>query len=256
MFLAYGHPEGGRQGESLYRRLVPSTTRMPSHQRPPRKSGQRSETSITLRRQQSRMETNSFEDCGQERRLLSVHHYYGESEMKGDVHNLPACPLHNGRFYRQMQQMIRDLVPGRDIKLAVNGWNTSLPLPQQHSMESALYAARLMNVFERSGDLVQGKAVPTFDAVVSRSMDRRQIYIKAVNTDPSNAITTKVSVAGSSVSRQARVETLNSDSLSTSNDFSQPDSVHVSTRQIETGPAFMVTFPEHSVSVITLEVER
>jgi alpha-N-arabinofuranosidase len=245
---------------------------------------------------------------------LAVHHYYGESEMKGDALNLWAHPLHYERFYRQMQQMIRELVPGRDVKLAINEWNTSLPLPQQHSMESALYAARLMNVFERSGDLVrmsavsdmvngwsggviqasrhalfvtptylvnelyashlgeerllsalegpafdstlEGKSVPTLDAVVSRSGDGRQIFIKAANTDPANAIVTKVSLAGSSVSRQARVETLNSDSLTTSNDFSQPDSVRVSDRQIEVGRAFTVTFPAHSVSVITLEVER
>jgi alpha-L-arabinofuranosidase len=245
---------------------------------------------------------------------LAVHHYYGESEMKGDVHNLWAHPLHYERFYRQMQQMIRELVPGRDIKLAVNEWNTSLPLPQQHSMESALYAARLMNVFERSGDLVQmsavsdmvngwsggviqasrhavfvtptylvnelyashlggerlystldgptfdstleGQFVPTLDAFVSRSRDGRQIYIKAVNADTANAITTKVSLAGSSVSGQARIETLNSGGLITSNDFSQPDSVHVSTRQVGAGRKFVVTLPAHSVSVITLEVER
>jgi alpha-N-arabinofuranosidase len=244
---------------------------------------------------------------------LSVHHYYGESEMKGDAHNLWAHPLHYERFYRQMQQMIRELAPGRDIKLAVNEWNTSLPLPRQHSMESALYAARLMNVFERSGDLVQmtavsdmvngwtggiiqasrhavfvtptylvnelyashlgrerlsstlegpafdsslqGKAIPNIDAVVSRSMNGRQIFIKAVNTDPANAITTKVSLAGGSVSRQARIETLNSDGLMRSNDFSHPDSVHVSTTPIAAGQTFAITLPEHSVSVITLEVE-
>jgi alpha-N-arabinofuranosidase len=244
---------------------------------------------------------------------LSVHQYYGASKMKDDVHNLLARPLHYERFYRQMQQMIRDLVPGRDIKLDVNEWNTSLPLPQQHAMESALYAARLMNVFERSGDLVQmtavsdmvngwsggviqasrhavfvtptylvnqlyashlgrerlssalqgpafdstleGKAVPTIDAVASRSIDGRKIFIKAVNADPANAITTKVSISGSSVSPHARIEILNSDGLMTSNDFSHPDSVHVSTSQIEAGRAFMVTLPEHSVSVITLEIE-
>jgi alpha-N-arabinofuranosidase len=244
---------------------------------------------------------------------LAVHHYYGEREMKEDAHNLWAHPLHYERFYRQMQQMIRDLVPGRDIKLAINEWNTSLPLPRQHSMESALYAARLMNVFERSGDLVQmsavsdmvngwpggiiqasrhgvfvtptylvnelyashlgrqrlsstldgpafdstleGKAIPTIDAVVSRSIDGKQIFIKAVNTDPANAVTTKVSLADISVSKRARIETLNSDSLTTSNDFSHPDSVHVSTSQLSAGPVFMVTLPQHSVSVITLEVE-
>jgi alpha-N-arabinofuranosidase len=245
---------------------------------------------------------------------LAVHHYYGEREMKGDIHNLSAHPLHYERFYRQMQQMIHDLAPGRDIKLAINEWNTSLPLPRQHSMESALYAARLMNVFERAGDVVQmtavsdmvngwtggviqasrhavfvtptylvnqlyashlgrerlsstlegptfdstfeGTAVPTVDAVVSRSSHGRQIFIKAVNTDPQNAIATRVSFTGISIAKNAKIETLNGDSLTASNDFSHPDSVSVSVRQIEAGQTFAVTLPEHSVSVITLEVSR
>ena len=50
-------------------------------------------------------------------------------------------------------------MPGADIKLVVNEWNSVLPMPRQHSMESALYAARLMNVFERSGDVVAMTAV-------------------------------------------------------------------------------------------------
>lgn len=245
---------------------------------------------------------------------LAVHHYYGEREMKGDIHNLSAHPLRYEGFYRQMQQMIHKLAPGRDIKLAINEWNTSLPLPRQHSMESALYAARLMNVFERSGDLVQmtavsdmvngwsggiiqasrhavfitptflvnqlyashlgrerlsstlegpafdstleGTVVPTVDAVASRSSDGKQIFIKAVNTDPRNVITTKISLTGTSISKNAKIETLNSDSLTTSNDFSHPDSVHMSANQIEAGQSFTVTLPKHSVSVITLEVAR
>ena len=245
---------------------------------------------------------------------LAVHHYYGEPEMKGDIHNLSAHPLRYEGFYRQMQQMIHKLAPGRDIKLAINEWNTSLPLPRQHSMESALYAARLMNVFERSGDLVQmtavsdmvngwsggiiqasrhavfitptflvnqlyashlgrerlsstlegpafdstleGTVVPTVDAVASRSSDGKQIFIKAVNTDPRNVITTKISLTGTSISKNAKIETLNSDSLTTPNDFSHPDSVHMSANQIEAGQSFTVTLPKHSVSVITLEVAR
>lgn len=90
---------------------------------------------------------------------LSVHHYYGPADMKGDVNNLRARPLHYEQFYRQMQRMIRELAPGRDIKLAVNEWNTTFSLPQQHSMQSAVYAGRLMNVFERTGDVVQMSAV-------------------------------------------------------------------------------------------------
>jgi alpha-N-arabinofuranosidase len=90
---------------------------------------------------------------------LAIHHYYGLREMQDDALNLMARPLFYERFYQQVAALWRELVPGREVKLAINEWNTSLPVPRQHSMESALYAARLMNVFERSGDLVQMTAV-------------------------------------------------------------------------------------------------
>jgi len=89
---------------------------------------------------------------------LAVHHYYGSTEMQGDPLNLMAHPLFYERFYKQVQDLIHTAAPGRDIKLSINEWNTALPLPRQHSMESALYAARLMNVFERS-DIVIMTAV-------------------------------------------------------------------------------------------------
>ncbi len=89
---------------------------------------------------------------------LAVHHYYGTEEMKGDVLNLMAHPLHYSDFYKQLATLIHELVPGRDIKLAINEWNTFLPLPEEHSMQSALYAGRLLNVFERS-DVVAMSAV-------------------------------------------------------------------------------------------------
>jgi alpha-N-arabinofuranosidase len=90
---------------------------------------------------------------------LSIHHYYGLREAKGEYANLMARPLFYERFYREMARVLAELAPGRDIRLIINEWNTSLPLPRQHSMESALYGARLMNVFERSGDLVEMTAV-------------------------------------------------------------------------------------------------
>jgi alpha-N-arabinofuranosidase len=107
---------------------------------------------------------------------LAVHHYYGETEMKGDVLNLMAHPLHYGDFYKQLAALLHETVPGRDIKLAINEWNTSLPLPRQHSIESALYAGRLMNVFERS-DMVAMSAVSDMvngwsGGVIQASRDR------------------------------------------------------------------------------------
>lgn len=90
---------------------------------------------------------------------LAIHHYYGRSEMKGDPLNLMARPLFYERFYQQVAALLRELVPNREIKLAINEWGLDLPVARQHSMESALYGARLMNVFERSGDVVGMSAV-------------------------------------------------------------------------------------------------
>jgi alpha-N-arabinofuranosidase len=90
---------------------------------------------------------------------LAVHHYYGfPAEISADPLNLMARPLGYERFYGEMRRLIAELVPNRDVRLAINEWNTTLPMARQHSMESALYAARLMNVFERT-DLVAMSAV-------------------------------------------------------------------------------------------------
>ena len=48
----------------------------------------------------------------------------------------------------------REEAPGRPIRLAINEWGLDLPETRQHSMEAALYGARLMNVFERTSPLV------------------------------------------------------------------------------------------------------
>jgi alpha-N-arabinofuranosidase len=242
---------------------------------------------------------------------LAIHHYYGAREMMGDPLNLMAHPLSYERFYKQLGGLIRDLVPGRTIKLAVNEWNTSSPVPRQHSMESALYAARLMNVFERSdivamsavsdmvngwsGGMVQasgdklfvtptylvnelynrhlgaqritarvssptfdttreGKGVPYLDVVVSRTADGKHIFIKAVNTDPQRALRTSVHIAGAQLSSSAIMETINADSMTSANSFATPNAVSLQQKTIKIGPNFLVDFPQHSVSVITLNV--
>jgi alpha-N-arabinofuranosidase len=90
---------------------------------------------------------------------LAIHHYYGRGDMAGDPLNLMARPLFLERFYGQVEQLLRELAPDRPIKLAINEWGLDLPVERQYSLESALYGARLMNVFERRGDLVEMSAV-------------------------------------------------------------------------------------------------
>jgi alpha-L-arabinofuranosidase len=233
--------------------------------------------------------------------------------MRGDTNSLWGHPLHYERFYRQMQPMIWEFVPSRDIKLAVKKWNTSLPLPRPHSMGSALYAARLPNVFERTGDFVEmsavsdmvngwtgsiiqasryaafvtptelvnmlyasrlgrerlssdllvppfhstpaGKAIPSVDAVGSRLADGAQIFITAVKTDPVRAIRTEMKLDGVHVRQQARIETLNDNKLTATNDFSHPEAAHITSNVLAARPVCTVSLPEHSLSVTTVEVD-
>jgi alpha-N-arabinofuranosidase len=243
---------------------------------------------------------------------LAIHHYYGEQDMHGDLLNLMAHPLHYQRLYRELAQTIGELVPDHPILLAINEWNTSLPLPAQHCMLSALYGARLMNVLERSsivgmsapsdmvngwsGGLIQasrhgvfvtptylvnqlyanhlgryrlsstvesptfdstreGTAVPYLDVVVSRSADGRQIFIKTVNTNFMQSLHTAIRIAGAKPHARARMETVNGPSLTAASSFAAPDAVAVRTSSVEAGENFTVDLPEHSVSVITLEVD-
>jgi alpha-N-arabinofuranosidase len=245
---------------------------------------------------------------------LAIHHYYGRAEMKGDALNLMARPLHYERFYKQVAGLIRELTPNRQIKLAINEWGLDLPEQRQYSMESALYAARLMNVFERSGDLVtmsavsdlvngwpggiiqasrhgvfvspvylvnelynnhlgnkrlgvevesptfessnEGKAVNSLDVVVSRSADMKKIFVKAVNTDWARPLRASVRLQGVDVAEHAEMDTLSANSISASNSFSTPDAVRIKRSRIKAGNSFVVEFPKHSVSVVTLDARK
>ena len=89
---------------------------------------------------------------------LAIHHYYGRHEAGNDLAKLLARPLFFEKFYAEVAQLLRELGLGR-IKLAINEWGLDLPTERQYSIESALYGARLMNVFERSGELVEMSAV-------------------------------------------------------------------------------------------------
>jgi alpha-L-arabinofuranosidase len=244
---------------------------------------------------------------------LAIHHYYGRGDMAGDPLNLMARPLFFERFYGQVEELIREVAPGRPIKLAINEWGLDLPVERQYSLESALYGARLMNVFERRGDLVEmsavsdlvngwpggiiqagrhglfvspiflvnqlysqnrgderlaatvispqfdtskeGRNVPYLDAIATRTADGRKIFIKAVNTSPTSALATTISVQGTFPRARGEIKTVTATSLSASNDFARPDSVFIRNGMVRGGRNFVVTLPKHSVSVITLDLK-
>ena len=98
-------------------------------------------------------------EIGGEIDMLSIHHYYGQDDSPGGRANLMSKPLWYENFYRQARRLIQEMQPGRRITLAINEWATTLPLPRQNTMQAALYGARLMNVFERQGDLIEMSAI-------------------------------------------------------------------------------------------------
>ncbi len=100
-----------------------------------------------------------LEIAGAQIDYLAIHHYYGLKDMQGDQLNLLAHPLAIGQLCVELRKLIEEKAPGRNIKLTINEWNTSLPVPMQHTMWSALYAGRLLNVFERNADIIRSTAV-------------------------------------------------------------------------------------------------
>jgi alpha-N-arabinofuranosidase len=252
--------------------------------------------------------------AGAEIDYLAIHHYYTRNDTAGDPLNLMARPLFFERFYGEVERLIKELAPERAIKLAINEWGLDLPTARQYSMESALYGARLMNVFERRGALVEmsavsdlvngwpggiiqagrhklfvspiylvnrlyaehlgterlttvvvgptfdtskeGRGVPVLDATASRTADGRRIFIKAVNTDPSNALQTTIRVEGATPGARAEVRSVTAPSLGAANDFARPEAVSERRATVRAGRSFTVTLPKHSVSVIILEVAR
>ena len=91
--------------------------------------------------------------------FLAIHHYYGQRDMDGDLGNLTARPLHYETFYGEVAAALKELPADRRPRLAINEWGLDLPEPQQYSILGALYAARLMNVFERRSDVIGMTAV-------------------------------------------------------------------------------------------------
>lgn len=100
-----------------------------------------------------------LEAVGDEIDWLAIHHYRPKPDDPQTFGALMARPLWYERLYGQIRDQIRQAVPDRDVGVALNEWNTTFGIPRQHTMESALYGARLMNVFERQGDLIRMSAV-------------------------------------------------------------------------------------------------
>jgi len=219
--------------------------------------------------------------AGKDIDYLAIHHYYGRHEAGNDPLKLWARPLFFEGFYREVGELLRELGLQGRVKLAINEWGLDLPTERQYSMEAALYGARLMNVFERSGELVEMSAVsdlvngwpggiiqarrhdvfvtpiylvnqlysahrgdvrlgtevnsPYLDVTASRSGNT--IFVKAVNINLTDSVTTTISVRGLRPIGAADLKTISDSGLRT-----------------RSTPIRMVTLPKKSVSIISFKV--
>jgi alpha-N-arabinofuranosidase len=102
----------------------------------------------------------------------------------------------------------------------------------------------------------EGTGVPVLDAVVSRSADGSEVYVKVVNTDPTSAVATTFELRGADVGPHATWHLLTADSLATRNSFATPDAIRPRRQVIPAGGSFQAPLPPRSVSVISLRVKR
>ena len=90
---------------------------------------------------------------------FAIHHYYGRGDGRRSVEPDGAAVVLRTLLSESGNNCYVRLGSGGRVKLAINEWGLDLPIERQYSMESALYGARLMNVFERKGELVEMSAV-------------------------------------------------------------------------------------------------
>ena len=94
------------------------------------------------------------------------------------------------------------------------------------------------------------------DAVATRSADGRTISIKAVNTDLERPLRTRISLRGARVAASATLERVVAGSLVAANGFRTPNAVRATRESVSVRNGFVLDLPRHSVSVLTLTLER
>ena len=151
--------------------------------------------------------------AGPEIQYLAVHDYTSVAENAKSPNPRNAMMARAGEFeanYRHMSDLIHQLAPGRDIKLIINEWNLFYDAATIQSMEGAVYASRMMNGFERDGDIVEANSISDLlngwvGGIIQASRDRVydtpefyavELYSHHLGTDLVSTTATSPALAG------------------------------------------------------------
>ena len=118
--------------------------------------------------------------AGPEIQYLAVHDYTSVAQNATAPDPRAAMmqrPLEYEANYRHIGDLIHKISSGHDIKLIVNEWNLFYDAATIQSMEGAVYASRMMNGFERDGDIVAANCISDLlngwvGGVIQASRDR------------------------------------------------------------------------------------
>lgn len=100
--------------------------------------------------------------AGPDIQYLAVHDYTSLAQNSKAANPRDAMMARAGEFernYRHMADLVSQQAPGREIKLIVNEWNLFYDAETIQSMDGAVYASRMMNGFERDGDIVDANCI-------------------------------------------------------------------------------------------------
>jgi alpha-N-arabinofuranosidase len=93
---------------------------------------------------------------------LAIHNYTTLSQNATTADPRAQMMARAGEFeanYRHTGDLIAKFAPGRNIKLIVNEWNLFYGADVIESMEGAVYASRIMNGFERDGNIIDSNCI-------------------------------------------------------------------------------------------------
>ena len=107
---------------------------------------------------------------------LAIHDYTTKSENSSRAQMMGRAAEFEAE-YKQTGALIAKLAPGRGIKQIVNEWNLFYDAQMIQSMDGGVYAARMMDGFERDGGTVEANAISDLlngwvGGVIQASRDR------------------------------------------------------------------------------------
>ncbi len=246
--------------------------------------------------------------AGPDIEYLAVHDYNSLGRNAKMPHPRAAMMARAGEFeanYRHTAELIQKLSPGHPIGQIVNEWNLFYDAQTIQSMEGAVYAARMMDGFERDGDTVAANCISdllngwvggviqasrdriygtsqfwalemwsdhlgtdrlratvsspelqpgtaSVDAVVTRSADGRQMFLKLSNADLRKGVHVTLKLAAGALHGKAEAVMLSSPDPMVRNSFRSPEVLQPRTIPVRCAAACTITLPPDAVAVVSV----